>query len=467
MTEKITVQKNFVYLAAIFGILFLILTPPFQTPDEGNHFKKAYVISEGQFIPSVKEGQEGYYISDEIMKYIAEQETAMGDTDRKFSYSEVMGDEKASVVYEDKNFNKLLTNNIVAHIVPALGIAAGKVVATLAGREPSIVFLLYFARMANLCLYIFCIALSIIITPVLKRTFCMIGLMPMALFLGATPSYDVLIIGMSFLFAALTLQLIYNGQTVWNKKYAIAYGFIAFIYFILKIVYLPLFLVLLCIIINKKSIKGIVNMILPMAITFLVCLVITKLPHALIDSAAGSQDPLVSEQIAFVLNNPLEYLKVFFTTVKESRDFYLSSMVGYFGLVDTQLFSIFIYLYIISLAIVGVADITRIEVHIKWYCRLSIFIAIAAGFFGILLAMYLYWTPVIPGFGVGAATINGVQGRYFIPFLPICFLVFANKVTAQNKRYHKVCTNLVENSCLISIIMLVVSCIMILLRFWI
>ena len=37
------IEKRFIYLSLIIGMIFMILTPPFQAPDENNHFKKAYV----------------------------------------------------------------------------------------------------------------------------------------------------------------------------------------------------------------------------------------------------------------------------------------------------------------------------------------------------------------------------------------------------------------------------------------
>ena len=42
------IEKRFIYLSLIIGMIFMILTPPFQAPDENNHFKKAYVISRGK-----------------------------------------------------------------------------------------------------------------------------------------------------------------------------------------------------------------------------------------------------------------------------------------------------------------------------------------------------------------------------------------------------------------------------------
>jgi hypothetical protein len=42
-------RSNFLLLGAFFGILFLLVTPPLQSPDEQEHFFRSYQVSEGQW----------------------------------------------------------------------------------------------------------------------------------------------------------------------------------------------------------------------------------------------------------------------------------------------------------------------------------------------------------------------------------------------------------------------------------
>lgn len=52
MKEKLTALKfEYVYalLTLIFGIVLVFINPPFQIPDSGTHFFRAYQISEGYF----------------------------------------------------------------------------------------------------------------------------------------------------------------------------------------------------------------------------------------------------------------------------------------------------------------------------------------------------------------------------------------------------------------------------------
>ena len=68
--------------------------------------------------------------------------------------------------------------------------------------------------------------------------------------------------------------------------------------------------------------------------------------------------------------------------------------------------------------------------------------------------------------GVGADTITGVQGRYFLPIIPLGMIIFSNSILAKKSIIKKLLNTILENSYLISFIMLAVSSITILLRYW-
>jgi len=42
-------ERAFLIVGFIFGVAILILTPPFQVPDEPQHFFRAFQLSEGRF----------------------------------------------------------------------------------------------------------------------------------------------------------------------------------------------------------------------------------------------------------------------------------------------------------------------------------------------------------------------------------------------------------------------------------
>ena len=51
---RVSVEKVFVIFALLFGMLYAIITPPFQSVDEANHFLRSYAITEGQMLAQNK-----------------------------------------------------------------------------------------------------------------------------------------------------------------------------------------------------------------------------------------------------------------------------------------------------------------------------------------------------------------------------------------------------------------------------
>lgn len=471
-----SIQKKFICIAIVFGVLFLMLIPPFQAPDEDSHFKKAYVMAEGNFFPDIVDGQEGYYLSETITNYIAEQLKTLGNIQYKFSYADILNEERTSVVYEDRVFTQFSTmsTNPMGHIVPAIGIVIGKLTAIIAGQEPSIVFLLYFARFFSLLAYVVMVGVAIKITPILKKTFMMIGLMPMPLYLASTVSYDMLLIGLSFLYTALCFQFLDEPTKKVNIKHLLYVGFVAFVFIAIKIVYLPLLLLFFVILMKqrkwcKKYIKQYIRELAIVIGTFVLMYFITSYLPGLfgdkIQNVSEGGPSLSQQQIVFVLKNPMEFLRILYQTIKSGRNYYVSSTIGMFGLSDSPMYSIYIYVYALVLGVIGISEMSLSQIKIKWYHRTAVLLAVAAGVFGSFLAMYIYWTPIF--YGVGANVIEGVQGRYFIALLPVCFLIFSNRFVCKNKCLKLIATECIDYGTLAAVAMLGVSGLTILLRYWV
>ena len=54
--------RLFLLIGGFFGLVMLVLTPPFQVPDEHDHFFRAVMISSGQFVAK------SYPFSEELKK---------------------------------------------------------------------------------------------------------------------------------------------------------------------------------------------------------------------------------------------------------------------------------------------------------------------------------------------------------------------------------------------------------------
>lgn len=469
---KMNPSKFFIYCALIFGILLIALIPPFQSPDEDSHFKKAYVVSTGRLYPTSENGIIGYSLPTDMIDYINKKLEFIGNTEQKYSYRELVLDERLPKDYGEKTFQNFSTAEVtpIVYAAPALGIVFSKIMNFIIGvKNPSIVNMLYFARFFSLLLYVCVIAVSIRITPILKKTFCFIGLLPMALTLAVCISYDSVLIATCMLATAIIFKLIFDDSIKKvNYKYIIALGVIGFILLSLKTVYITVLIPLLFVPKEKygEGLKGIVKVLALIAGIAIAIYVLNKLPTLFLDKAQNIEHESFKQQISFIISHPIDYLKIWITTMIDNRNFYITGMIGTFGLIDTYLVSAYTSMYIIAFLIIVIADTSLSDKKFDWRYKICSVLGIFASVFAIFASLYVVWTSIIDGYGVGASSITGVQGRYFIPLIPLAIVLFSNSILTKNQKIKQILVKILDNTYIVSFIMLIISSIAILLRFW-
>ena len=214
--------------------------------------------------------------------------------------------------------------------------------------------------------------------------------------------------------------------------------------------------------IKKEILKKLGVIVMTFVIIFLIFIVLTPRLELIKDNSSV----LAHEQMLYVIRHPINYLITFFYTLIHTRQFLIATTIGTFGLIDTNLYCVFLGAYLFILTLIGISEISLNDRRINLIKRLVIFVSVSAPIFGCFLAMYIYWTSTREGFGVGASEITGVQGRYFIPVMPAIFLFFTNQILQRNDKIKKRMKLLVDNSELVVIVMLCMSAIALLLRFW-
>ncbi len=465
---KISPEKFFIYCALIFGILLVTIIPPFQSPDEDSHFKRAYVISKGHLFPTSQNGVVGYEIPTDMSNYISEKLKYIGNRDQKYTYSEEILDDKLPKDYSDVAFQNFSTAEVtpIAYVAPASGIIFVKIMTKLIGMDNiSVVTMLHFARFFSLLLYVFLVYLAIKTTPILKKTFCVVGLLPMSLALATAISYDSVLIAISLLSTALIFKLIFDDsiKTI-SYKYLIVFGIIAFILLSIKTVYITLLMPL--IFIPKEKYDGSIKKLLKyfgiILLIALVLYVINKLPLMHLERNVIVNNS--GEQLKYVMNHPITYLKTWLKTMIGNRSFYFSGMIGTFGLIDTYLPTIYIIIYSIGLLAIVLSDLSICEVKFNWKYKCISILGSIATIFAIFTGMYILWTSM--ELGVGVETITGVQGRYFIPLIPLAMILLANTILSKNEKIKIIMKKILDNSYLIAGVMLSISTITIFLRYW-
>ena len=176
---------------------------------------------------------------------------------------------------------------------------------------------------------------------------------------------------------------------------------------------------------KNKIIKYIGILLSFIAIYFIGKYGLSLLQHStnMVNTTANEANASIFTRAIALLKNPKDIIYLFINTLKLRGMFYLQSLIGYFGWFIYKLDDFFIYAYLLF-AIYLISKSTFVKTH--WYDKILNLLGIFIGFIGIFLAMYFSWSShSIP-------YIDGIQGRYFIPFV-IPFLLLCMTAKTKNE----------------------------------
>jgi len=126
-----------------------------------------------------------------------------------------------------------------------------------------------------------------------------------------------------------------------------------------------------------------------------------------------------SGQIQFILHHPFSYAMVLLRTYCFYLNDIMVQFIGVLGWLDTELHHVVIITYVDMLFFFGV-NASNESTSLSIRQRLIAFGALLLGVIGMSTASYVAYNPV------GSDMVRVLQGRYFIPFAPLAFLLFKN-----------------------------------------
>lgn len=417
-------EKLFVIIGIVFGIIFLLITPPFQIPDEASHFYRAFQVSEGQIMAEKQQNIVGGLLPKSIGT------TMLAYNDIPF-HPEVKQKPEKTFALLDLPLNSQdralawFPNTSLYSPIPYLPQAVGIAIGRLFAFSPLI--LMYLGRFTNLLFWLIFGYLSIKITPVLKWTFFLLLLTPMYLFLAASLSADVTTNSISFLLIATIL----NYALVESRKIKNVDIFkivvLSICLTLSKQAYFPIVLLFLLIPIRKIGVK---KYFFTFGFILLGCIAATSAWSSLTKKLYVPIQPNISpnQQLAVVFDNtPTHFFSILLNTLSLYGRNFINNFIGTLGWLDTPLPVFFIQSYIVLLFVVSLVN-GRKDIVISFNRKLIILLTFLLNIFLIFLLMYLAGTPV------GANLIEGTQGRYFIPVAPLLFLLLYNQKISLNMR---------------------------------
>ena len=132
--------------------------------------------------------------------------------------------------------------------------------------------------------------------------------------------------------------------------------------------------------------------------------------------------------ISYVLSHPVEMMQMLFKTIIEQGDFYVKSMISFFGWFEFQTpwFMAIPYVVVVCLAFMRKSDEPKVMGLAQRSYSLMLF-----GVVFLLIELLLLLDHTYSG----SQIILGVQGRYFIPALPLLFLFLRNNTIELKQNF--------------------------------
>ena len=421
------------------GLLFAFANPPFQAPDETDHYLRTCAISMGRFDfdasrtypedvnalmnafpgawvnahtsagvgqdPDTGE-QQAYNTAGYALKQYGTNGRIESVADSFAAYRDPAACASAPAVTEPVSFL------IVPFLPGALGMAAGRALGLGA------LGWLYAGRIGNLLAYTLLCWLALRKADKYRPAFLCIMILPMSLFMAGSLSYDATLLGCYYLMLALLTRETWDNATA--GTYAAACIFVNIAKPYLNLLWaLPVLLVSA----RQWKAKGrrwqwVLAMLAgALAATMLVEWYGTafRFNYPVIERQGGSTVN-GGQQLAFVLANPLRTLAVFWGTLTEN-DFFIGQL-GLFGWKDMPIsfLSLTGPLMLFAAALLSAADKAP-GLGRRRSAGLGLF-ALVYGV-GAMAAMYITYTPV------GMVRIVGLQTRYFLALYLILLLLAA------------------------------------------
>jgi uncharacterized membrane protein len=409
--SKQTLTKLILYLLIPIQLLiFTFLVPPFQKPDEQAHFEQSLIISKG-FLSCGKKSGNTVVLEKKYIDFI------------KTPYLDLLthGGSKLPVsiflneLFSDKQDNNKINFNIdhlcsfpiIAYLPQAFILE----VSSLLNFNP--IVSLYFGRLfMGILGYFWFLYLYKRIAKNFKLILLFTFALPMTLHQISSLSYDALHI----MFSLTIFILIINYRQIkkLNIKHYFKLFFILFLFLLSKKIGYETFFLLL--------------FLVPFEINPMIVSTLIFIPFYFLSKSAGIYDLQASltnsafspiRQIDFLLSNPINIVSVVFVTTIQRFGFYLQSLIGIFGWLEYGLDPLSYLLYGLFFIYILLSINLSNKYILSKNKNFLLFGALSISYVFIVLLAFVFNTAP------GTLTAHGVQGRYFIPFVPFIILFIA------------------------------------------
>ncbi len=399
------------YIALVFlAMAASYFIPPIQSPDENQHFARAYMLSKGDILlETLPEKMSGGYVDDGLYEFIKGNLKISGQSDAKLSEEEKFrlknihwsGSEKKSFM-EIPGTGFYLPLIYLPHAIP---IKIGEAI------DISIYKTYLFTRFFLISISIALMLWAFSITP---PSFAALNILilPMSIFQLLSPTLDGLTTSLSLVIIAIFYNSFSQPQS--RKYFYLLMGCIILVA-CTRIHLLPIIIILFVTAYYYRNKKF---LILSIASSIFILLWVSFSIKITVDNRIP-RELSTFEIIQYYTFHPIDFLEVFFNTITniDMLAFYQQSFIGKLGWLDTLL-PTWHYSFIFTLTILFfIASIfSKNRSNPPLCARITVLVVAFFSILAIFAALLVSWTPH------PATVIHGIQGRYFtVPALLLAY----------------------------------------------
>ncbi len=458
--RQIPLESLYAAAGLCLGILYMAVLPPLSAPDEVSHYISAYQLS-SRILGQPSNSATGHVLVraqdmwledvDGIYRYETGEDgyarASSDDTETARILGGVLAEETYRTLREQGITGRILPDGgrpmeadepvvsvqppvvttPIAYVPQAIGIAAARLL------HLNAVGLVFLGRVCNLLFFVGMTWLAMRRLPFGKEVLFGVALLPMTLHLSASMSYDVLIMGSMFYLTAVCLDLAFEKERVTLQDVAVlavimaAAGPCKMIYGVFMG---------LCLLIPVRKFGGVKGWgLAALAVAGAWAVSMAAVNAGTIAAYAAETESSVpwgeeaAYSFSYVLHHPYETAKIFYQTLLWQLEVYHRTMIGgYLGnldeILDVPYGAVVLFtVCLLCLAMKKPGESQRMSAGNR------IWIGVLCGgcAFGAMFSMLIAWTAL------SSAVISGVQGRYFLPFLPVLLMALKNDTIVLTK----------------------------------
>ncbi|MCI8455138.1 MAG: DUF2142 domain-containing protein [Lachnospiraceae bacterium] len=427
--KRLHIESGAFLTVLVLGGFYSFVLPPLSAPDEIAHFMSAYRLSNVLLneAPTDEAGRIRIRREDDFLQNMygstaAQKGRAVGAVLDEETYEALRA--HALPAFVEKPWQEMLSSSYksvdttpLAYVPQAVGITAARLLGL------NCVLLAYLARFCNLLFYACMLYVSMRLLPFGKPVLFGVSLLPMALHQAASCSYDVFVTALVFFFASYCLRLAFVKPMVQVKDIFVLAVTLAALG-PCKFVYGAVSGFLLLVPVRKFGgpRKWAAS---AAAVLFAYAAAVAFASFGGIPAESGLSANVVEwagEEgycLGYFRDHPETLFRMVYETfAMQGGEWFLTMLGAKLGGLDpvlnvpfAALFVFFACLVLMSLPSVGEA-LYLTGMHKFW-----IVASASAALLGMMAAMLLSWTPL------SSPVIQGVQGRYLLPFLPFVLLM--------------------------------------------